>query len=215
MPKVSEQHKAEVRKRLISAAFECFREKGYEGTTTREILARSGLSAGAFYHYFDSKDDLIAAAGTQTADSEVSAMVEQVSAEDPPGVLLAKLAAALLAPPPRFASMLPAVRVQAAHQPVIRESLSNYDERVVALLTSFSRQAQSEGDLLEDIDVEALNELVIGIYESLQARGQSDTWVTSYERVVRVFIQLLAAGASPPGSRYRSILIDALHEGEE
>jgi AcrR family transcriptional regulator len=215
MPKVSEQHKAEVRERLVRAAFECLREKGYERTTTREILARSGLSAGAFYHYFDSKDDLIAAAGSQTAESEVSAMVERVSAEDPPGVMLAKLAAALLTPPPRFTSLLPAARVQAAHQPVIRKSLSSYDERVVASLASFGRRAQSDGDLLKDIDIEALNELLIGIYESLQARGQSDTWVTSYERVMRVVIQLLAAGASPPGSRYRSVLVDALKKGEE
>lgn len=63
MPKVSEAHKTAVRESLIRAAIDCLEEKGYERTTTRDIMARAGLSAGAFYHYFGSKEELIAASG--------------------------------------------------------------------------------------------------------------------------------------------------------
>jgi AcrR family transcriptional regulator len=211
MPKVSEEHKTEVRERLMQAAFECLREKGYERTTTRDILTRAGLSAGAFYHYFRSKDDLIAAAGTFIAQAESAAIVTaQLSESDPAGVTLAKLASSLFRARASFASALPAARVHAAHVAAIRESLSNYDRRLLATLTGLGEAAQSDGDLRDDVDTDALMELALTVYEGLQARGQSDAWVTSYERVARTFLRLLAHGAASEGSRYREVLTSEL-----
>lgn len=211
MPKVSEEHKTQIRERLIRAAFECVREKGYDRTTTRDILARSGLSAGAFYHYFKSKDELIAAAGSQIARAEIAGIVSRpLSAGDTAGVTLAKIAAAQFRSPRAFTSELPAARVQAARVPAIRESLVNYDTRLLGALRQLGESAQADGDLREDVDIEALNELALTVYEGLQARGQSQTWVTSYERVARAFLQLLAYGATPDGSRYGEVLTEEL-----
>jgi TetR/AcrR family transcriptional repressor of nem operon len=39
-----------------------FRERGFEGVTVAEIMNAAGLTHGAFYGYFTSKDDLIAQA---------------------------------------------------------------------------------------------------------------------------------------------------------
>ena len=38
-----------------------FREKGFDATTIREIAARTGLSLGATYYYFPSKESIVAA----------------------------------------------------------------------------------------------------------------------------------------------------------
>lgn len=43
---------------IISAAYECFFEKGYDGTSVRSIMNRAGGEIGLFYYYFDSKDDV-------------------------------------------------------------------------------------------------------------------------------------------------------------
>ncbi len=37
-----------------------FREKGFEGVGVSEIMAAAGLTNGAFYRHFESKDDLVA-----------------------------------------------------------------------------------------------------------------------------------------------------------
>ncbi|MBW7571897.1 GNAT family N-acetyltransferase [Caproiciproducens faecalis] len=42
---------------IVSAAYECFFEKGYDGTSVRSIMTRAGGEIGLFYYYFDSKDD--------------------------------------------------------------------------------------------------------------------------------------------------------------
>ena len=43
------------RKRILTAACECFGEKGYEATTNRDIGDRAGVTGAAIYQYFDSK----------------------------------------------------------------------------------------------------------------------------------------------------------------
>jgi len=43
------------RERILSAAMEVFATRGYHGTVVDNIVAASGTSKGAFYHYFPSK----------------------------------------------------------------------------------------------------------------------------------------------------------------
>ena len=51
----------ESRRKLLEAATELFNEKGYQETGVQEICARAGLSVGVFYHYFNSKQELLQA----------------------------------------------------------------------------------------------------------------------------------------------------------
>ncbi len=44
---------------FLSAALELFYEKGYDGTTIHDIIEKMGVSKGAFYHYFKSKEEVI------------------------------------------------------------------------------------------------------------------------------------------------------------
>lgn len=46
-------------RRLLAAALDCFAERGYHATTTRQIATRAGLSPGAVYVHFPSKAELL------------------------------------------------------------------------------------------------------------------------------------------------------------
>ncbi|MET7333739.1 TetR/AcrR family transcriptional regulator [Nonomuraea sp. NPDC005650] len=48
-----------VRQRLLAEATRLFAERGFEGTSVQEIVMAAGVTKGAMYHYFDSKDDLL------------------------------------------------------------------------------------------------------------------------------------------------------------
>ncbi len=48
----------ETRNRILQAAEECFARRGYDATGVAEICQRAGLSKGAFYHHFSSKQAL-------------------------------------------------------------------------------------------------------------------------------------------------------------
>ena len=55
MPKVSEEYKKNRRIQIIDVARECFIKGGYQKTSMNEIIAATGLSAGAIYNHFSSK----------------------------------------------------------------------------------------------------------------------------------------------------------------
>jgi TetR/AcrR family transcriptional regulator, repressor for uid operon len=57
-PKVTSQHKQEVRGRIIQSAIECFSKNGFDRTRMDDISLLAELSKGTLYNYFDNKEDL-------------------------------------------------------------------------------------------------------------------------------------------------------------
>ncbi|MBO2457720.1 TetR/AcrR family transcriptional regulator [Actinomadura violacea] len=53
---------------LIAAAVETMAEKGYNGTSVRDVADRAGMSPAVLYHYFGSKHDLLVAIMHRTID---------------------------------------------------------------------------------------------------------------------------------------------------
>jgi AcrR family transcriptional regulator len=51
----------ETRRQILDTALALFRERGFEETTIRDIAARAGLSLGAAYYYFKSKEAIVGA----------------------------------------------------------------------------------------------------------------------------------------------------------
>src|SRR5262245_24657377 len=61
MPVLLESTRREVAKRIQDAASSLFVKKGFAATSTREIAEAAGLTAGAIYTHYPSKEDLFAA----------------------------------------------------------------------------------------------------------------------------------------------------------
>jgi len=61
MPRPRFYHLApRARARLLRTATKHFAARGMDGASLNEILAEAGISKGAYYYYFDDKDDLLA-----------------------------------------------------------------------------------------------------------------------------------------------------------
>jgi AcrR family transcriptional regulator len=61
MPKVTDAHLAARREQILLAAMARFAEGGFHSTGMAEVITATGLSAGAVYRYFPSKEALIRA----------------------------------------------------------------------------------------------------------------------------------------------------------
>lgn len=53
--------------KILNAAAALFAEKGYAHTTLQDIIDATGLSKGAVYHHFQSKEEIAARSGTAWA----------------------------------------------------------------------------------------------------------------------------------------------------
>ncbi len=58
--RVSKEQVAENRRLILESAARLFRERGFDGVTVSDVMKDAGLTHGAFYGHFASKEDLIA-----------------------------------------------------------------------------------------------------------------------------------------------------------
>jgi TetR/AcrR family transcriptional repressor of nem operon len=71
--RVSREKFAENREKILAAAGELFRQKGFDGIGVADIMKAAGLTHGGFYGHFESKDELaFEASKTLVAKTEQS-----------------------------------------------------------------------------------------------------------------------------------------------
>jgi AcrR family transcriptional regulator len=75
----SKEHKT--KQKIIRCALDLFYEKGYENTTIEAMVSKAKLSKGAFFHYFNSKEDILEAIAEKY--SEEVALIMRKIADDP------------------------------------------------------------------------------------------------------------------------------------
>jgi TetR/AcrR family transcriptional repressor of nem operon len=81
--------------RIVSVAARAIRRSGYDGTGVADIMKEAGLTHGAFYSHFKSREAMLAeAAGKACAES--AAVVAEVAAGAPPDQALASMLGAYL-----------------------------------------------------------------------------------------------------------------------
>src|SRR3954447_19578969 len=86
MPRVTEQYRASRRAEIVAAAARLFSVNGFHATSMADIISESGLSAGAVYRYFRSKEELIgyvAETALSTADETFDTLLADGGAPSP------------------------------------------------------------------------------------------------------------------------------------
>ena len=78
MPRVSKKQAAENHTAVIEAAARLFKARGIQGVSVPELMAEAGLTHGAFYGHFDSKEDL-AVVACEHAFAEKKALYADVA----------------------------------------------------------------------------------------------------------------------------------------
>jgi AcrR family transcriptional regulator len=174
MPRISEERRDARRGQIIDAARACVLEHGLEAVSMEMIIARSGLSTGAVYRYFKSKDDLIRAAIT-TATSEIGAAAAPVLADPTPALpsqLLQELltawvgysrggvgAAAGLDRMPVALHGWSYAQTDPETRTTLQASLCGFRERCVPLV----KQWQTDGLIAADVEPDAVAQLILSI----------------------------------------------------
>ena len=67
--RVSRSQAAENRESVINVASRLFRERGFDGIGLKDLMKGAGLTQGAFYKQFASKEDLAAQASRRAMES--------------------------------------------------------------------------------------------------------------------------------------------------
>ncbi|CAM5353500.1 TetR/AcrR family transcriptional regulator [Leifsonia shinshuensis] len=98
MPKVTEEYRTARRHEIAQAALRCFARNGFAATSMADIIAESGLSAGAIYGHFTSKDELMELTASEILDARFLE-VEEARTQQPlptPGEIVRLLVTGLM-----------------------------------------------------------------------------------------------------------------------
>ncbi len=89
--RVSRIQAAENRQTVINVASRLFRERGFDGIGLKDLMEGAGLTQGAFYKQFASKEDLAAQASRRALESAFRRWSAAIAAnpEDPLGAVIA------------------------------------------------------------------------------------------------------------------------------
>lgn len=153
------------RRAILEAAAAVFDELGYEGASTTEILVRSGLTRGALYFHFPSKEAI--------ADAVVDAQSEALV--PPPGrVRLQAVIDLTLAFAERLRTdvvLRAAVRLsveQASYKTPNAAAYRGPADVILALLV----QAEERGELLATVEPAEVTQLIVGAFTGIQLLSQ-------------------------------------------
>jgi AcrR family transcriptional regulator len=83
VPRITEERRESQRKRVLDAALACFDRSGFHRTTMQDIVRESGLSPGAIYGYFESKEAVVEAVAAERHRAEKDLLVDALAAPDP------------------------------------------------------------------------------------------------------------------------------------
>jgi len=89
--RVSRAQAAENRQTVIDVASRLFREHGFDGIGLKDLMQGAGLTQGAFYKQFASKEDLVAQASRRALESASRrwSAAAEANPEDPLGAVIA------------------------------------------------------------------------------------------------------------------------------
>lgn len=186
------------RRRILAVAADAFAERGYARTSLSELVAASGLTKGAFYFHFDSKEDLalevfrskheewggkvLAEMGGhgRAIDRLVSIMrtVTGMIERDPSSRCVGRLADELCADP-ELAS-------------VVNRQFDTW----VDLSADLVRRGQEEGDIRPDLYPRAVSRVIVAAFIGLERiSGTRDDFALGEES--ERFIELMLAAIRP------------------
>ncbi|HEX4217678.1 MAG TPA: TetR/AcrR family transcriptional regulator [Acidimicrobiales bacterium] len=202
------------RARLIEAAKEVFEDDGFLDARISDITERAGLSYGAFYHYFDSKEEVF---------REVAAKVDERLSAPLDSIILAP--SSDLAPEQRIRESLSrhlsSYRAEARIMGVV-EQVSRYDDEVAAM--RFGRHQEYNkriGDSIRQLQQhgladQALNPQLVAAMLGGMTQRFAEMWLVqgivkptfteAVNQLTLVFVNALGLPnpSTPPGKRGRA-----------
>jgi AcrR family transcriptional regulator len=167
MPKVSDAHREQRRQQILAAARRGFANNGFHQTSMQDILGEAGLSAGALYRYFRSKEEIIAAIA-EDALVQVAAPMGLLAAQHPTPPLDAVIERVLTNAedvgfrPDGLAYIAPQVWSEALRNPALRELVRTKFAEVRAAIAGIVRAEQAAGEIPVDADADDIAGFVFG-----------------------------------------------------
>lgn len=180
----------------MQAAEACFAGQGYDATGLAEICRQAGVSKGAFYHHFASKQDLFLALLNVWLE-RLDAQIETIRAESPDVVAAMLRMVEVLSPIlEERQGQLPIIFefwIKAGRDPAIWQAAIAPYRRYRDYFAAMIQSGVDRGTLRAD-DPELIAQMLVSLTVGLLLQGLLDADETDWGEVAQQSVRLLLRG---------------------
>jgi AcrR family transcriptional regulator len=171
MPRVPPEHLEARRRQIVEAALRCFARNGIHPTSMQDIFHEAGLSAGAVYRYFPTKELLVAAVVHRVLGMSQSAVggSPASTAQAAAGSVVDRLLGVFDDPGPgeqqdRYRLVLQ-IWAEAVRSPQVGDVLRASTDALRASIATQVSVAQERGQLRPDLEPDAVARVLTALFE--------------------------------------------------
>jgi AcrR family transcriptional regulator len=153
MPKLKPAVQRARREHILDAAEQCFGRAGFHRTTMHDICREAGVSPGALYVYFDSKEGLIAGI-TERDRAEFAERFDQLAAAPDFMKALRELGDQYFREEPACSHrMCIEIGLESTRNPRVGEIFRRFDRYIVESFEKLFASMQAEGRIAPALDI--------------------------------------------------------------
>ncbi|QYU70402.1 TetR/AcrR family transcriptional regulator [Leptolyngbya sp. 15MV] len=162
------------RRQILDAALRCFRESGLRGASVSDICKVAGMSPGHLYHYFPSKEAIVAAIAAEDRAAAAGALDWLQGQEDlVDGILRALDGTTDLGRFHLDGALAFDIYAEAHRNPAIRQIVQENFEALQDRLAAVVRTAQQQGKVASELDPIGLAITITTLFEGLAVASLS------------------------------------------
>jgi len=192
LPKLRPEVKDARRRNLLEAAWRCAASKRFAEMTVDDVCAEAGLSKGAFYGYFESKDDLLVALLDEDS-AAIDRKLEEIGEEESSGVeRLRRFSRAMLehAEDPGRAQVRADLWAAVLGEPALRDHFAASGSRRRVRLRGWIEEGVRAGEMRE-VPANALASLLLATADGLMLHATLDPGAFRWRNIRRAIDELL------------------------
>jgi AcrR family transcriptional regulator len=194
---------AETRERLITAAWECVRDGGQGGATSRAITTAAGANLGAITYYFGSKDALVAEAVGGAIERLVGPALAALQDEAlDPATRMLNAVAQLQQAYGTAADDAPAyleVLLQSRRRPDLQARIGRVFAEIRATLSALMADLKTQSLLPDWVQPDAMAGLLLAAAQGVVLQATIDAGGPPPPAMADQFARLLLASRAPAG----------------
>jgi AcrR family transcriptional regulator len=163
MPKVVPEYKEEAKSKIVEAARIVFAKKGYHDSTMDDVAKEVGVSKGALYSYFKSKEDILKETYLQT--HQTLRTIINTASEKPDLAQAFEEVYSMVTE--RYKGNLHRHFEQvalASHDPLIKKIIMDDYQRDVKTVQAFVEEKMKQGLMRTDVDAQTIAELFTALF---------------------------------------------------
>lgn len=192
-----QQRSEDTRARIQAAAAELFSRNGYDATGVAEICSLSGVSKGAFYHHYSSKQELfLSLMEGWLVGIENRVQINRTAVHDIPTVLaeIAGRSGDVFKTAGNQFRLILEFWTQASRKPEIWKAAIAPYRQYENFFSNVLAEGQKEGSLSQDFDPLTASRVIVGLAMGLLLQAMIDPEGADWDDVTRNGIGMMVEG---------------------